>query len=187
MKPKIDHYSMHCDIDEDLAYDFDKFYNRCIRKKVTHVTLEINSYGGFCFIMNSICSTISKPGIEWHGYCNGSAQSAALFILRACDYAYASSTAELMFHDDMIGYEGPIESVKIQASNARRLADAASKLFAKKTKKTMKWWKDQGYLNPTNMMFLSPTQALKYGVIDHVGQPILNITKPEIIVDVYKG
>lgn len=188
MKPKIDHYVMHGDIDEDMSYDFTKFYYRCLKNKITHVIIDICTDGGWVGNMNSICSIIDSPEIEWHGCVSGSAYSAGIMILRACDFAYATKRADMMFHDDIVDVKGPLEAVKYELKHTKTMMDITLEKFAEKTKKSIDWWHKSGYLTPNNEKLMTAAQALRLGVIDYIGMPSLLIKKKfEVEIEVIKA
>lgn len=181
MKPKIGHYSMFGDIDTDMSYDFSHFYKKAIKKKLTHVLLNIDTLGGYCSDMNTICSLIELPGIEWHGCVTGMAYSAGIFILRSCDYAYATERSDMMFHDDNVSVDGDAEAVHESMDHLRKISAASLKMFADKTKKDSAWWIKSTYMNPSNQILLTPKKALKLGVVDVIGQPMLSVKKKHVL------
>ena len=139
------------------------------------MTMEINTNGGDIHSMNSIISYIERPNMNIYGFVSGYAYSAGIFILRACDLSFAAESASLMFHDICTSTEGPLKAVKQENKHTRKQANQIIKRFAKKTGHSAKWWKDNSYFNPLNETLMTPKQALKLGVIDHIGVPVLSV------------
>lgn len=182
MKPRIDHFIMHGEIDDDMSYEFSKFYYKSLKNKTTHVILDINTHGGYLSNMNSICSIIDSPEIEWHGCVTGSAYSAGIFILRSCDIAYATERSDMMFHDDVISLCGSMESAAHELRHTRKISNIALQKFAEKTKKDFDWWFKSSYLTPNNEKLMTARQAFKLGVIDNIGLPSLSVHKKQKLI-----
>ena len=104
-----------------------------------------------------------------------------VFVLRSCNVAYATERSDMMFHDDNISMDGDVEAIGESLDHLRKISAASLKMFADKTKKPPEWWLKSAYMNPTNQVLLTPKKALKLGVVDVIGQPMLSVKKKHVL------
>lgn len=165
------------EINEDLAYDFIHKINYLCMTSNKPIFIFINSEGGLMESESAIIDSIKaaqKEGIFVHIIVIGSAYSAAASILsigtKGCRYAYPNSS--IMLHPYSI------ELAKDYSNNQKllmtffdKVADKSNKMIAIACGMENNYEKFLSDIN--NGLWLTPEEAIKYGVIDYVWDNIL--------------
>ena len=130
------------------------------------IFIYINSPGGIVTSGLGIYDTMQyiKPDVST--ICIGQAASMGSFLLAAGTKGkrIALPHARIMIHQPAGGFQGQASDIHIQAQEILRIKDMLNEILAKHTgkdKKTIE--KDADRDN-----FMSPEEARKYGIIDHV-------------------
>jgi ATP-dependent Clp protease protease subunit len=130
------------------------------------INLYINSPGGVVSAGLAIYDTMQfiKPDVST--LCLGSAASAGAFILAsgAKGKRYALPNATVMIHQVLGGYQGQGSDIQIHAKETLRVADTINRILAQHTGKTI----EQLRKDTDRDNFMSPEEAVNYGLIDHV-------------------
>ncbi len=130
------------------------------------ISLYINSPGGMVTAALSIYDTMQfiKPDVST--LCIGQAASAGALLLcgGAPKKRYALPHASVMIHQVLGGYQGQGTDIEIHAKETLRVGQSLNEIMAKHTNKAMvSIRKDTDRDN-----FMTPAQAMKYGIIDKV-------------------
>ncbi len=130
------------------------------------IYLYINSPGGYVSAGLGIYDTIQyiKPDVAT--ICIGQASSMGAFLLAGGTKGKRSAlpNARIMIHQPLGGAQGQASDIKIQADEILYLKHAINKILADNTKKTLK----QIETDTDRNFFMSPAEAIKYGIIDKV-------------------
>ncbi|MCK4778046.1 MAG: ATP-dependent Clp endopeptidase proteolytic subunit ClpP [Actinomycetia bacterium] len=130
------------------------------------IFIYINSPGGIVTSGLGIYDTMQyiKPDVST--ICIGQAASMGSFLLAAGKKGkrIALPHARIMIHQPAGGFQGQASDIHIQAQEIMRIKDMLNEILAKHTgkdKKAIEKDADRDY-------FMSPEEAKKYGIIDHV-------------------
>ncbi len=130
------------------------------------IFLYINSPGGFVSAGLGIYDTIQyiKPDVAT--ICIGQASSMGAFLLAGGKKGKRSAlpNARIMIHQPLGGAEGQASDIKIQADEILYLKKAINKILTNNTNKTFKQIEQDTDRN----FFMSPEEAIKYGIIDKI-------------------
>lgn len=130
------------------------------------IYLYINSPGGYVSAGLGIYDTMQyiKPDVAT--ICIGQASSMGAFLLAGGTKGKRSAlpNARIMIHQPLGGAEGQASDIKIQADEILYLKHAINKILADNTKKTLK----QIETDTDRNFFMSPEEAIKYGIIDKI-------------------
>lgn len=126
----------------------------------------VNSPGGSVTAGLAIYDTMQHVKPDVMTICIGQAASMAAVLLSAGakDKRYALPNSRIMIHQIMGGIEGQASDVEIQAKEMMRLKKKLNEILVKHTgQKLEKIEKDTD-----RDYFMSPNEAVKYGIIDKV-------------------
>lgn len=130
------------------------------------IFLYINSPGGFVSAGLGIYDTIQyiKPDVAT--ICIGQASSMGAFLLAGGTKGKRSAlpNARIMIHQPLGGVEGQASDIKIQADEILYLKQTINEILADNTNKTLK----QIEKDTDRNFFMSPAEAIKYGIIDKI-------------------
>ena len=130
------------------------------------IYLYINSPGGYVSAGLAIYDTMQyiKPDVAT--ICIGQASSMGAFLLAGGKKGKRSAlpNARIMIHQPLGGAEGQASDIKIQADEILYLKQTLNKILTGNTKKTLK----QIETDTDRNFFMSPEEALKYGIIDKI-------------------
>lgn len=130
------------------------------------ITIYINSPGGAVTAMFAIYDTMQLVKCDVSTVCMGMAASAGSIILMggAKGKRYILPHSEVMIHQPLGGAQGQASDIGIQAEHILQTKDILNQIVAKHTgQKLEKVEKDMDRDN-----FLRATEALAYGLVDHI-------------------
>lgn len=130
------------------------------------ITFYINSPGGVVTAGMAIYDTMQYLKCDIATLCMGQAASMGALLLAAGtkNKRYALPHARIMIHQPIGGYQGQATDIDIHAKEVLRMREDLNKILSKHTGRTMK--KIMQDTDRDN--FMSPDQAVKYGIIDKV-------------------
>ena len=130
------------------------------------IYLYINSPGGYVSAGLGIYDTMQyiKPDVAT--ICIGQASSMGAFLLAGGTKGKRSAlpNSRIMIHQPLGGAEGQASDIKIQADEILYLRKTINGILANNTKKTLK----QIEKDTDRNFFMSPEEAIKYGIIDKI-------------------
>ncbi len=186
--------SGYCDVYSRLIYDRILFLREEIDVEVAtnlvatllwldnisneEITLYINSPGGtICDGLLSIYDTMQLINSPIKTVCIGEAYSAASIILAAGTPGrrFAYSHGKVMIHSIQVtDFSGPQDELEKESKRVKKINEVLMELTARHTSQPLEKVKR----DCVEDKFMTAAEALKYGVIDEIIQPIKNI--PEL-------
>ncbi len=130
------------------------------------IYLYINSPGGVVTAGLAIFDTMNFIKAKVSTICMGQAASMGAFLLAAGEPGkrYALPNARIMIHQPLGGAQGQATDIEIQTKEILRIKKTLNMILAERTKqKFSKIEKDTD-----RDFFMSPVEAVKYGLIDEV-------------------
>ena len=176
---KVPTFLCYKTFDDAMLNEFVEFYNKCIAQKATDAIIYINSPGGYLSVLDSMASLMESTQITFHTVAIGWACSCGLLLLAAGDVRYATDRAEIMFHDIAGGAHGHPDQIHEDVSRMKSTSNRVIEKFAKKTKKSAKWWMTEYMKKPNRCFWFDAKKALTLGVIDYIGIPQESVKQHE--------
>lgn len=147
-------------------------------KKLPIAIIGISSYGGSVHSALEIFDTIESfksNGLAIATVGVGKVMSAGAFLLAAGtkDLRFCSENCTLMVHEVSAGHEGKMMDLKVSYKETERLSNLYFKIMANNCGKDEAEFQKQFLDKPD--VYLTPTQALEWGIVDRVAMPVFNI------------
>ena len=130
------------------------------------IMIYLNSPGGQVSSGLAIYDTMQTVPCDIATYCVGQAASMASFLLAAGTPGkrHALPNARVMIHQPLAGFRGQATDIDIRAREILKSRDIINQLYARHTGQTV----ERIERDTDRDNFLSPEQAVAYGLIDHV-------------------
>ena len=130
------------------------------------VNVYINSPGGYVTSGLAVYDTMQFIRPDVNTYCMGQASSMGALLLAggAKGKRYALPNARIMIHQPWGGAQGAAADIGIQAKEILRVKKRINELFAHHTGQPL----DKIEKDSDRDFFMSPEEALKYGIIDEI-------------------
>jgi ATP-dependent Clp protease protease subunit len=130
------------------------------------IMLYVNSPGGDVFAGLAIYDTMQFLHCDVATYCMGQAASMGSFLLAAGARGkrFALPHSRVMIHQPLAGFRGQATDIDIHAREILRARDTLNGLYAKHTGQSI----DKIQRDTERDNFMSPAQALEYGLVDQV-------------------
>lgn len=164
--------------DPIVVTEFDDLHVKMFRRRVLEqsftdpkkpITIYIESYGGSVDGLASMIETIQTVPNKIHTVCTGVAMSAGAFLLSFGDERYCGQYSRIMIHEISGGTFGTtseqINDVKEQLRMQRFWFEHLAENCGFKSVKEL-----EREINRYDH-YLSATDALEFGIVDHVGMP----------------
>lgn len=147
---------------------------RCLaRDSEDDIILYINSPGGSVSDGMAIYDTMQAIPCEVSTICIGMAASMAAILLMGGTKGkrYALPNAEVMIHQPLGGTRGQAEDIRIHAEHILRTRDILNKIISERTGQPL----DKVEVDTERDNYMTAKEALAYGLVDHVGDPIQEV------------
>lgn len=130
------------------------------------ISLYINSPGGVVSSALAIYDTMQFIKPEVSTLCIGQAASAGALLLTggAAGKRHCLPNSTVMIHQVIGGVQGQGTDIQIHAKEMKRIGDTLNSIFAKHTGKPF----EQIEKDTNRDNFMTPKQALEYGIIDSI-------------------
>ncbi|MGX7589729.1 ATP-dependent Clp protease proteolytic subunit [Candidatus Vidania fulgoroideorum] len=130
------------------------------------ISLYINSPGGLITAGLAIYDTINFIKSSVSTLCIGMAASMGAFILSSGNKGkrYSLPNSRIMIHQPIGGYKGQASDIEIHTKEIIYLRKKLNRIFSSNTSRSFK----QVNHDTDRDKFMSPKQALKYGLIDSI-------------------
>ena len=134
--------------------------------KEKDIVMYITSPGGVITAGLAIYDTMKHISADVSTICVGQAASMGAVLLTAGTKGkrYSLPNSRIMIHQPLGGARGQATDIQIQAKEIERMKELTSKILSEGTGKT----KEEIYKDTERDNFMSPEEALKYGLIDKV-------------------
>lgn len=130
------------------------------------IFMYINSPGGSVSAGMAIYDTMNFVKSNVSTICTGMAASMASFLLSAGtkDKRFSLPNSEIMIHQPLGAFQGQVSDIEISAKRMIKQKEKLNKLLAEHTKQPL-----DKIINDTDRdYFLTPEEAVSYGLIDEV-------------------
>jgi ATP-dependent Clp protease, protease subunit len=133
------------------------------------ISLYINSPGGSAYAGMAIYDTVQYVRPDVHTICVGMAMSAAAMILAggATGKRSALPNAKMMIHQGSAGFRGTPTDIDIHAREVLSVTRRMAEIIARHSKREV----EQVMQDIDRDNFMSPPEAVDYGLIDEVIEP----------------
>ncbi len=130
------------------------------------ISLYINSPGGSVTAGMAIYDTMQYIKCDVSTICIGMAASMGAFLLSsgAKGKRYALPNAEIMIHQPLGGVRGQAEDIRIHTERLLKIRETLNRIISENTGQTIK----QVAKDTDRDNFMTPEEALKYGIVDKV-------------------
>lgn len=130
------------------------------------INFYINSPGGVVTAGMAMYDTMQYISSPVSTICMGQACSMGALLLCAGEpgMRFALPNARVMIHQPLGGSQGQVTDILIAAEESKRIKEMTAKIISKHTTKTIK----QVHKDTERDNFMTPEQALKYGLIDDI-------------------
>lgn len=134
-----------------------------------HISLYVNSPGGYITAGLAIYDTMKYLGCEIHTYCIGQAASMAALLLTAGTKGkrYALPHSRMMIHQPHGGIGGSSSDIALQAKEILKLKETLHQILSECTGQSV----ERIVKDADRDFFMSAVEGKAYGLIDEVVQP----------------
>lgn len=171
--------------DEDGPIWVNKFSEDAARAFVKHlqyqsrqdpsspIVIYIDSNGGDAYALLTMIAAMEQIPNQIITCAMSKAMSAGAMLLACGDVRYASEHATIMIHEISAGTVGHIDDINTQHANITKLNEKLMKLLAKKCNFRGGAPALKKQLAGARDLYLDAEEAKKFGLVDHIGIPML--------------
>jgi ATP-dependent Clp protease protease subunit len=133
------------------------------------IKLYVNSPGGSAYAGMAIYDTMQFVKPDVRTICLGMGMSAAAMVLAggAPGKRMALPNAKIMIHQGSAGFRGTPADIEIHANEVLEMTRRMALILARHTGKPV----EQVMTDIDRDRFMTPSEALEYGLVDHIVQP----------------
>ena len=133
------------------------------------IKLYVNSPGGSAYAGMAIYDTMQFVKPDVRTICLGMGMSAAAMVLAggAPGKRMALPNAKIMIHQGSAGFRGTPADIEIHANEVLEMTRRMAQILARHTGKPF----EQVMVDIDRDRFMTPAEALEYGLLDHIVQP----------------
>jgi ATP-dependent Clp protease protease subunit len=149
------------------------------------IHIYINSPGGSVYAGLAIYDTMKFMSCDVNTYCMGLAASMGSFLLAAGTKGkrYSLPNSRIMLHQPSGGSQGTAADIEIQAREILFVRERMNQIYAENTGQTVERIAE----DLDRDRFMSPEEALSYGLIDHVIAHANEVADPPVHVESVGG
>lgn len=136
------------------------------------IPIYIDSYGGYVDSLAKMLETMDEVPNRFITIASGKAMSCGAILLSHGDMRFVGRLSRVMIHNISSGSWGDVHAMKADSEESMRLNKIFMKLLAENC--GMAYEDLQRKIKDTTdskQIWLSPEDALKFGIVDHVGTP----------------
>lgn len=160
---------------EDSARAFVKQLQHQSRQDpVAPIMIYIDSFGGDAYALLTMIAAMEQVPNPIITCALSKAMSAGAMLLACGDTRFASEHCTIMIHEMSAGTVGHIDDINVQHVNLVKLNEKLMKLLAKKCKIKGGVTALKKHLLNQRDFYLDAEEAMKFGVIDSIGIPMLH-------------
>ena len=163
--------------DEDSANKFQLEIAQAHNTGQKVIPVIIDSYGGQVYSLMTMISAIKHAEIPVATIVEGKAMSCGAVLLTFGEEGmrFADPDATIMIHDVSSVNHGKIEELKSSTEEAGRLDDKIFTMMARNCGKKDDFFKKKVFNKKHADWFLDAQEAKKYGIVNHLRVPKINI------------
>jgi ATP-dependent Clp protease protease subunit len=163
--------------DEDSANKFQLEIAQAHNTGQKVIPVIIDSYGGQVYSLMTMISAIKHAEIPVATIVEGKAMSCGAVLLTFGEEGmrFADPDATIMIHDVSSGGYGKVEELKASSEEAGRLDDKIFTMMARNCGKKDDFFKKKVFNKKHADWFLDAQEAKKYGIVNHLRVPKINI------------
>ena len=163
--------------DEDSANKFQLEIAQAHNTGQKVIPVIIDSYGGQVYSLMTMISAIKHAEIPIATIVEGKAMSCGAVLLTFGEEGmrFADPDATIMIHDVSSGGYGKVEELKASSEEAGRLDDKIFTMMARNCGKKDDFFKKKVFNKKHADWFLDAQEAKKYGIVNHLRVPKINI------------
>lgn len=135
------------------------------------IVVYVDSYGGEIDGLNAMLSVMDSVPNPFITVAVGKAMSAGAVLLSHGDFRCVGSQARVMIHEASGGFIGQVQDMKVTTEETERINKQMMGLLAKNCNKSPNVLKKM--FEQKRDIFFTPTQAVKFGIADKVGIPLI--------------
>jgi ATP-dependent Clp protease protease subunit len=164
--------------DEDSANKFQLEIAQAHNTGQKVIPVIIDSYGGQVYSLMTMISAIRNSEIPVATIVEGKAMSCGAVLLTFGEdgMRFADQDATIMIHDVSSGGYGKVEELKASVDESSRLDDKIFTMMARNCGKKDDFFKKKVFNKKHADWFLDAIEAKKYGIVNHLRVPKINIT-----------
>jgi len=164
--------------DEDSANKFQLEVAQAHNTGQKVIPVIIDSYGGQVYSLMTMISAIKNSEIPVATIVEGKAMSCGAVLLTFGEdgMRFADPDATVMIHDVSSGGYGKVEELKASVDESSRLDDKIFTMMARNCGKKDDFFKKKVFTKKHADWFLDAQEAKKYGIVNHLRVPKINIT-----------
>ena len=166
------------DVNEAMVKEVAKSFDEAHNTGQSMIPLIVDTYGGSVYACLGIVDIIRSAKLSVATICNSKAMSAGSIIL-SCGtkgMRYASPNCTIMFHDVASFAMGKLTDLENDLVETRRLSNLLFNVMSKACGHyDPKYFQNILNKNSDVDMFMTPQQAKKHKIIDHIGSPSLHV------------
>lgn len=166
------------EINEQLASDVCSAITACIGKNQGLVPVLIDTYGGEVYSAFKIIDQIKACPIPVMTVCMGKAMSAGTDILVAGTpgYRFTSPNSSIMIHEHSEEWtKAKLTDAKAEVEEANRVSERSFLLLDKHCNQPEGFFQERLKSKDRTDWYLSPSEALELGLVDHIGIPTVTV------------
>ena len=140
------------------------------------ILVYIDSYGGYCDSLTSMIGVLDSLPNPIVTVCVGKAMSCGAIMLAHGDYRYVCSHSRVMIHEVSSGQYGKVLDLQNGVKEIERLNSQLMEMLAADCgiKGGLKTLRKKFLTNEQRELYLDATSAIKFGIADEIGVPIIS-------------
>lgn len=160
---------------EDHARVFVKqLQQQAMRDPSAPIIVYIDSFGGDAYALLTMISAMESVPNQIITCALSKAMSAGALLLSCGDIRYASPHTSIMIHEVSAGTVGHIDDISIQHENLLKMNERLMKMLVKKCNIKGGLPALKKLLTEKRDLYLDADEAVKFGIVDHIGVPTLH-------------
>ena len=142
-----------------------------IYNKQKSLPVVIDSFGGDVYSLFAMVDLLINSGLEITTICLGKAMSCGASLLALGSKRFATENSTIMIHNASSGAIGDAKELQNQTNQVSKLNQKIFDLLDSKSNKPTGFYQNLLKNNNFADLYLTPTEALQYGLITNIGIP----------------
>lgn len=169
------------EFNDELITTFSKTITQALALGQKYVFVTINCYGGAVYVLNAILDLMRKgeeDGLIFVTSAQSRAMSCGQFLMSfgTKGYRYAAPSCNILVHDVSSGVAGATADVQVVSEHMLHLSQKLQQELALYCGKPKDYYTNLTFSKKGADIYLTPTEAKKHGLIDHIDVPVYECT-----------